>query len=286
MLNRYQINVSTLPSGTTATTINIPIMMEYQLVDQAELIERVFVDTEVEKAINPILDYDRVRFVPTSNSGQKITMINYVLQLLDANSNYTGNYGGIGFEYDDVKFRKNSFFNSFVRLSFFDSDDPYSQNLVAFTTLFCNLKPTDLEPTSSSVTILGLPKPINQIPINFLLEDPLINRKGFAEGFHLYYYKDSLNIGDSKYLYMRASFMNAKSGKQKNLMVKNTPQKIEDLVHEVYTRYKITRTTTGYYYEIDDTYRVDPATSMNNVSYSTVVGGNEVTVNLYEIKAL
>jgi len=43
-------------SGATATTINIPINMEYQLIDQSELIDRVFVSTEVENSINPIME--------------------------------------------------------------------------------------------------------------------------------------------------------------------------------------------------------------------------------------
>ena len=63
-VNNYKINISTISTGTTATTINIPINMEYQMIDQSELVERVFVDVETEKAINPIIDYERVRYLP------------------------------------------------------------------------------------------------------------------------------------------------------------------------------------------------------------------------------
>ena len=41
--NQVQINLTTLASGATATTINIPITMEYQLVDQTDIINTVFV---------------------------------------------------------------------------------------------------------------------------------------------------------------------------------------------------------------------------------------------------
>ena len=62
--NQVQINLTTLGSGATATTINIPITMEYQLVDQTDIINTVFVDSEVKKAINPIIDNEKT----TSNS--------------------------------------------------------------------------------------------------------------------------------------------------------------------------------------------------------------------------
>jgi hypothetical protein len=81
---------------------------------------------------------------------------------------------------------------------------------------------------------------------------------------------------------MRASFKNAKTGKSVNLMVKNTAQPIDKLVHELYTRYKMTSTATGYYYEIDNTYHGNTGISgPNNVIYNS----NTCKVTLYEIKA-
>ena len=53
---------------------------------------------------------------------------------------------------------------------------------------------------------------------------------------------------------MRGSFKNAKTGKNINLMVDSSPDTIDNLVHKLYTRYKLIRTTTGYYYQIDNTY--------------------------------
>ena len=274
-VDRIKINLKTLNSGATDNYVNIPINMEYQLVDTAELVERVFVDVETKKAINKILDYDRVRFVPIDSNGNVINNIVYNTNYLLPNGSYTNNYGDIGFVYDDVKFRRNSFFKSFLRISLYDSDDAMSQNFVGFMTLFCKLKRIDLEQSNTLTSVFGMPKPVNQIVTTFVVENPILNKESNAEGYYLYYYKDSLNIGETKTLYMKASFMNSKTGLQKNMMITNTvPPSLTDLVAEQHIKIFITRTSTGYYYRFDDT--------KSNISLSN----NQVIVNLYEVKSL
>lgn len=280
--NKITINLSTIESGATATTITVPIVMTSQNVDNAELIQRVFVDSEVEKAINPIIDYEKVRFLPLDLQGNHIDKITYDIYLLDSSGNYKGFYGDIGFVDDDIKYRKESFKQTFLNLSFYDTDNPLTQRLVSYITLYSELNSSDLlQPPLPPNTIPGTPKPAVQIPVNFVVENPLLNPRGFAEGYHLYDYKSGLKIGDSKYLYMKASFKNSKTGKSVNLMVKNSAQPIEKLVHELYTRFKLTRTSTGFYYEIDNTYQGNGFSGANNVVYNS----NTCKVTLYEIKA-
>jgi hypothetical protein len=278
--NKVKINMSTIPSGATGTTITVPINMTFQNVDNAELIDRVFVETEVENAINPIIDYEKVRFLPLDLQGAYIDKIIYDVYLLNPTQNYVGFYGDIGFTDDDIKFRKESFKQTFLRLSFYDTDNPLTQSLVSFLTLYSELNSSDLLQPGPGI-IPGTPKPANQIPVNFVVESPLLNPMGSAEGYHLYDYKSELNIGESKYLYMRATLANAKTGKIVNLMVKNVAQPIDKLVHELYTRYKMVRTATGYYYEIDNTYQGNGISGQNNVTYNT----NTSVVKLYEINA-
>jgi len=156
------------------------------------------------------------------------------------------------------------------------------------------LKDGDLIQIGAPQGVPGQPKPAKQIPINYVLESPVLNVKGFAEGYHLYDYKDELIQGQQKYLYMRASFKNAKTGRSTNLMVKNTALPIDELVHELYTRYILVRDNTGYYYKIDHIYRtsLDPTfisntpILINNVIYTTNPTKNTVTVKLYQINAL
>lgn len=284
--NKYTINLTTIDTGTTATTITVPVFMEFQNVDNAELIQRVFVDTEVEYAINPIIDYEKVRFVPLDLQQNHVDKIIYDIYLLDSTGNYKGFYGDIGFTDDDIKFRKESFKQTFLNLSFYDTDNPLTQKLVTYMTLYSELNSSDLlQPPLPPNTIPGTPKPVGQIPVNFVVENPLLNPRGFAEGYHLYDYKSGLNINVPKYLYMRASFKNAKTGKSVNLMVKNTPQPIEKLVRELYTRYILVRKTTGFYYEIDDTYHGNAVVGVPSGPNNVVYNSNTCKVTLYEIKA-
>lgn len=279
-VKNYKININTLKSGTTATTINIPINMEYQLVDQAELIDRVFVEIETEKAINEIIDYEKIRFVPINSFKNQINSITYTVDLLGLTT-----YGSIGFDDNDIKFQKESFKQTFLNLNFYDTNNPMNQNLILNITLFSQLTEFDLVPLTGSTGIAGQPLPANFIKIKYVLENPLLNPLGFSEGYFLYDYKDELNVGDSKYLYMRASFKNAKDGKSTNLMVKNTALPIDKLIHQLYTRYVLTRTIDGYYFRIDDSYQGgNILTNTHNVSYSN--NNNDVTINLYKINAL
>jgi len=116
---KYQININNVDTGITATTINIPLSMDFQIVDQAELIERVFVPIEVEKSINPILDYEKVRFLPLTPTAVPINGITFTLNL-----NGDTTYGDIGFTDDDIRYNRNNFKYTFLNLSFYDTDNP------------------------------------------------------------------------------------------------------------------------------------------------------------------
>lgn len=272
-VNNFKINLSTF-DNSSATTINVPIGMEYQLVDQGELINRVFVDVETKKDINPIIDYEKVRFIPIDKDNNEIKKITYNLDLLGLTT-----YGDIGFTNDDIKFKREVFKQTFLNLEFYDTSNPLTQSLVSIITLFSELRTDNLVGSSSNGSI-GQPNPVGQIPLTFVLDNK-IN----PEGFYIYNFKDEINIGESKYLYMRASFNNAKTGTTTNLMVKNTPLPIDTLINELYTRYELIRTSDGYFYILDETYQGNIINngSPNNITYGTQ---NSVNVNLYQIQAI
>jgi hypothetical protein len=292
MFARYQINLTTISSGTTATTINIPISLESQEIGQSELIDKVFVDVQVENAINPISDYDKVRYLPLNLEGKPLITISYNLDL-----NGSEDYKAIGFADDDIKYEKSCFKESFIYMAFFDSPNPMIQRLISYNTIYSKLNENDLLGVESAQTatysrvigIPGQPKPADEVNLRFIVTNPILKPRGFSEGYYLYDYRDELKIGESKYLYMRASFKNAKTGKSTNLMVKNltTPLQIDKVVNELYTRYILTRDITGYYYKIDNSYQGNldsfgnVVSGDNNVEYI----GNDIIIHLYQIQA-
>lgn len=280
MSAKYQIKIPA--TGVTATTINIPINLEPYIVDQSELINTKFIDVEVEKSINPIFDYEKVRLIPTltgiTNNTltlTKVKNVTYNAKFVSSASFPIGQtvYSDIGMVNDDIKFGKKRFESSFLNLSFYDTDRATDQRLLALMDIYPRLSAADiqgpLDPTP------GLPKAANQIPVSFTLTDPIKNPAGFAEGYHLYHFKDEISIDLPKELYMRARFNNAATGKQTNMITEGQAFTIDNLVNKLYTRYVLYRNATGYYYVVDDTYS-------NNI----VTTAQDITINLYEIQAL
>lgn len=280
-VNRYIIRQPFLPT-TTATTINLPLSQTLTLAGQQETIDTKFIDVEVENAINPILDYEVVRFIPTV--GQSTTMcdtITYNINLL-ANTGtnpttYLSNtfWSDAEISFDDFKFRKNAFIKSFLRLDFYDSDIGTNQRLLFFKTIFASV---DLAPITPNSTIGVIPQPSNVL-LDFTVGDIMKNRALNSEGFFLYYFKDEVIPTVPKELYMRATFLNAKNGKSISLMSSSDPNiGIDELAQtdsgELYTKYVLSRGQEGYYYRIDTDYSTNITAINNSSSY---------LVNLYQI---
>lgn len=281
LVDRYQIKLPRPESS--ATTINVPIDLTPQMVDQAEIIDRKFVEVEVENAINPILDYEKVRFSPaiispnptatTVNSVIQIQNVTYQINLLDANNNYfspSTTYANAGFDNDDLRFRKNRLIKSFLRLDFYDSDILTDQRLVATMSINPNITYADIQPNISAYPVA------QNKQLWFQLKNPLTNDEVFGEGFFLYYFKDEVDINLPENLYMRATFSNAKTGISKGLMTDSTQVPIDQLVDQLHTRYVLHRTQTGYFYAIDNQYS-------NNVIIQLLPNQNAI-VKLYEVR--
>lgn len=288
---RYQINLSTF-TGTTENYITLPINLDSQEIGQTELIDKVFVDGQVEKAINPIVDYDKVRFTPINANNNPIGEITYRLNFQGLQST---SYYDVGFSDDDIKFEKSNFTQSFIYMAFFDNDNPLTQKLVTYTTIFSQLLTKDLLPSyaiqlaaNGNANVIqgipGQPKPARDVPLEFSVFNPIHYPRELSEGYYLYDYRDELKIGESKWLYMRASFKNAKTGKSTDLMVTNQPLPIEVLIKNLYTRVIMTRTTTGYYYKFDEGFHGDSSIP-NNIGNNVTHVNNYTTINLYQIKA-
>lgn len=280
LVNRYQIR---LPEPTsTGVTINIPIDMTFQLVDQSEIIERDFVKNEVEAAINPIFDYEKVRFEPAINvSGNfaiKMPNISYELNFLSGSTQYfqnqtpviQTNYEDIGFTNDDIKFRKNALVKSILRLEFYDTDILTNQRLLFFLTLRPKVTFTDVVTPNTTAPYVQAYRANTKL-VRFDLTDTGLNINGNSEGYNIYSYKDEVDINLPKVVYMRAIFNNAKTGTRTRFMTEyNTPNiswPIDQFMSKIFTKYVLHKTVLGYYYEIDTTYSSNVQITNSNSNY-------------------
>ena len=291
LVNRYQIR---LPEPTsTGVTINIPIDMTFQLVDQSEIIERDFVKNEVEAAINPIFDYEKVRFEPARNISANFRtptpIVVYALNFLSGSTqpptsyyqNQSQNietvYENIGFTNDDIKFRKSGLVKSILRLEFYDSDILTNQRLLFFLNIRPKVTATDVSPPSINTPYVQDYK-ANRKVVRFDLSDTSLNRNGNSEGYNIYSYKDEVEINLPKEVYMRAIFNNAKTGTRTRFMTEyNTPNiswPIDQFMSKIFTKYVLHKTVLGYYYAIDTNYSSNISTIPNTP--------NTYLVNLYE----
>lgn len=288
MFAKYKIRVDEV--AASGGTINIPIEMTFGTVDQAEVVEKDFIDVEVEKAINPIIDHEKTRFTLTNSQNVIMDNVGYELNFLNSSGTIPSQtyFSDLGFINDDLKFRKSGFLKSFLRLNFYDNDVPTNQRLISFLTVFCKITKKDIIPIGSPNA--GLPKSANLFPVRFLLSNPIRDPDGFAEGFYIYHYKDEVSQFLPKELFMRAEFNNGKTGKRTSFMTVNTPQTVDNVVSKLHMKYILKRDATGFYYEIDDTYSTNVVYTAdvdgdgNPVIGGTMDGG--VKINLYEIQVL
>ena len=155
----------------------IPISLSYNTnLLQDEVINEVFVEKEEQNAINRIIDVEKDVYYPsiyTYDNGQysflkDVYELNFNLHfrehrgkdwLVDRESFWNGveNDNGtykinsaitcsstsdlltfLGFTNDDVKYQKNKLKKSFLRVSFYDSDNPLNNNLLAYSTIYFN----------------------------------------------------------------------------------------------------------------------------------------------------
>lgn len=283
-VNRYKItfNPNIIQTGAT---IEVPMITGYQLVDQDDIIKTKFVDVEIEKNTNEILDYEKVRFQPIIDNNDSFSLVNnviYNIHFLNSTNQYNqySYYGDIGFNDFDIKFRKKRFTNSFLTLSFYDSDIMTNQRLLSFVTIYPRIEPNNY----SIVSEWGDITPANSFKIQFNLSSSLINRPLNSQGYFLYHFKDEVTTTIPKELYMRAEFNNAKDGKTTNLMSNSNPQiTIDNLMvsttgtnntNNIFTKYILKKINESYYYDIDTTYSSNVQSTNNNY-----------VIDLYEISA-
>lgn len=251
-MEKIKINLNNL--GVTETVIRIPIGGFSQPVDTSEVAENKFVDDEVQAAINPIQDYEKIRFVPASG----ITEI--IVNLKDSGTTPM-TYDTFGYSNEDVFFRRNRFINSFIKLDFYDSPNPTKKRL-AFQLIIFNQLNVDQRDINGNLL------PIGNMPVTYRVIDPITVRDGVSEGYYIYWLKEPTEAYPT-YFYMTATYNNANDGKTTQLVSYDAAVPINEYNEINYVRYQLVSVGSLQEYSVDNTDRV------------ITFNGNQMIINLY-----
>lgn len=142
--------------------------------------------------------------------------------------------GNLNFTDDDVYYRKKKISQSFLRLSFYDSNDPMNQMLLFYSTIFLDsaelygkyIKKIEYKianPSYSMVNDNSLGE--NRLSATFNVFDKYTRDKS-SEGYYLYLFPDGLQNGAERKVYMKAEFNHAGYGITIPLMLPHNNTKV------------------------------------------------------------
>jgi hypothetical protein len=213
--------------------------------------------------------------------------------------------GYLGFTDDDIYNQKNRVKQSFIRLSFYDSDNPLTQNLLYYSTIFFDsgdlfgkyvkrkawleeedeeydhlITPVVWSPTADTDACSAV---TSQLMVN---DEYDMTRSG--EGFNLYLFREDAPIeNDPQDIYMKIEFNHAGIGRTVPLIYwpkeDDSPKKltIENYLENLYIKVRIALTEKGYVYTFPNT--VSSEDTNNGGKRNGIVWENErLVLNLFE----
>lgn len=256
-MEKITINLRDL--GANSSYIKIPIGQTFQSVDTSEVAETQFIEDEIEKAINPVQDYEKMRFVPFSG----ITEI--VINLMETGLTMM-TYDTFNYTNEDINFRRNRFKNSFVKLNFYDSANPTNKQLAFQMVLYNQINQDQYD-------IYGNLLDVSLMPITYRLVDPITIRVGISEGFYLYWYKNPMEVYPNNF-YMSATYNNAADGLTTQLVAYDglIPINLYNNINNV--KYVLSSVGNMQQYSVDN----------NNRTIEFI--GSQMIINLYKAKLI
>lgn len=197
---------------TEAGSMKIPLFNSISLnARQDDGISKLLNDYK-DNNINEIVDFEKIKLYPTTdiNMTGVTDSLCFKLHFFNNNTNNwdlpTTTINNIGFLDDDVKNIRNRLKKTHLLLSFYDSNNVKTQNLLGYSTIFFDYYKMYEEYIASGYTITG-------IPCEFLIENPILTKnKKSTEGFEIYLYKQDLLKTEPKTIYMKADFNNSSDG--------------------------------------------------------------------------
>ena len=287
---------------------NVPIGFvqntDYIHLYQEERNNTLFVEKIKKSVIPPVINMERVKYAPIIRDEKEISIVcgitfnlhfrerddnwNIVknrnwctcnpIAIEDKNFEKSDSLYHLGFTDNDVQYQKMKIKKSFIRLSFYSSDDPLSQSLLYYSTIFLdsgylfgqfNKKRTELigegkiwSPNEAPKYVLSAASE-NSSDIRIDSQITIHNEFDItksSEGFNLYLFADDCEIVDDdkdfRTIYMKVEFNHAGYGKTIPFIV--WPNKVGDddltidkYFESVYIPLRIQHINDKYYYYFD-----------------------------------
>lgn len=326
------------PNGMSQTEIgvfkrtnywNVPIGFvqntDYIHLYQEERNNTLFVEKIKKSVIPPVINMERVKYTPIIRDEKEISIVcgitfNLHFRERDDNWNIVKNRNWctcnptaiedknfeksdslyhLGFTDSDVQYQKMKIKKSFIRLSFYSSDDPLSQSLLYYSTIFLdsgylfgqfNKKRTELigegkiwSPNEAPKYVLSAASENSsdiRIDSQITIHNEFDATKS-SEGFNLYLFADDCEIVDDdkdfRTIYMKVEFNHAGYGKTIPFMSwigTDSDVTVEEYFKNVYIPVKICHINKAYYYYFGE----------NNPYIKCNKDNKSITFNLFEPK--
>lgn len=210
---KYKINLATLITGGT-----IPINIGEHftpILDQDLLIK----NNLTEDVIDTYIDYEKIKITPTyyvNNEPKTVKSITFTPNFFINNSWTTGgtSLSDIGYDKYDVSNNRMCLSKTFIRLSFYDTDNLKTQNLLYFSNIFIDSGKLFGDYISNKI--------FEDLSLKFTVENPNLQFNKSSEGFNIYLFKDDLKKNEIKTIYLKVEYNNALNGVV-SLFLKNHP---------------------------------------------------------------
>lgn len=203
-------------------------------------------------------------------------------EFMTASGRVSDMLGYIGFDDNDVFYRKSALSKSFVRLSFYNTNEVMSHSLMTYNTVYFSVgdihgallkqmrerNEGSITATTSAV-FTDVPESSGRLDTRLTITSEMDTTKS-AEGFNMYLFKSDIPQNSTTTIYMKVEFNHAKFGKTIPFLALGNGQKVtvDNYLSALYIPVQIRY--------INDRYTYYFPTAINNAAEKSI------TINLYE----
>lgn len=192
---------------------------------RSDFIQNIFVKDEERKAINDIIDTERIRFIPVKEDGTnkdgvkkyiEIERVRFEFIFLDDDKEYIedSEWDVLGIKNENIKYQHNKLKKTFVRTLYYDEPNPTTHSLMYYNTMFVNTNKMYKDYLLGNR--LNSENPEDGFPIEFEVSDKnkIRNSSNSSEGFFIYLFVSDKPTTEPRELYLKTEFNSAIDGQK------------------------------------------------------------------------